>query len=142
MKTEQASVFGFANSLIGVGAFGALTAIGMALLAGAQFKRWFWWLVQVGMIAGAVFVHWLVFQSLYVIGSLCPYCMTVWVVVIVAAWYVTIYNLQSGNIHLAAKYKHITDFTGRHHGDILAVWFLVIIGLILHRFWYYWETLM
>jgi hypothetical protein len=30
---------------------------------------------------------------------------------------------------------------GRHHGDILLLWFLIIVALILKRFWYYWSTL-
>lgn len=141
MKTEQSSVFGFANSLIGVGAFAALVALGMALLAGAQFKKWFWWLIQAGMLFGLVFVHWLFFQSLYVIGSLCPFCMAVWVVTITSAWYITLYNLQAGNIPPPAKYKSVADFAGRHHGDILAIWFIVLTALILQRFRYYWETL-
>ena len=29
-----------------------------------------------------MFVHWLIFQSLYRIGALCPYCMVVWAVTI------------------------------------------------------------
>ena len=29
-----------------------------------------------------VFIHWLIFQSLYRIGALCPYCMVVWAVTI------------------------------------------------------------
>ncbi len=35
-----------------------------------------------GTLLGTVFVHWLIFQSLYRIGALCPYCMVVWAVTI------------------------------------------------------------
>ena len=47
------------------------------------------------MTFGVVFVHWLIFQSLYVIGALCPYCMVVWAVTIPIFWYVTLHNLRS-----------------------------------------------
>ena len=32
--------------------------------------------------SASVFMHWLIFQSLYRIGALCPYCMVVWAVTI------------------------------------------------------------
>ena len=47
------------------------------LLAGARPPRWYWAGLGVGVLFGAVFVHWLIAQSLYRIGALCPYCMLV-----------------------------------------------------------------
>lgn len=137
MTTSQASVFGFANSLIGIIGFTALMTVGLALLAGAKFKRWFWLLMQLAATFGVVFVHWLIFESLYRIGSLCPYCMATWVVVIPIFWYVTLYNLELGNLVASRWLRRIGKFVLRHHGDILVIWFLVIVCLILHRFWYY-----
>jgi len=137
MTTSQASVFGFANSLIGIVGFAALMTVGLALLAGAKFKRWFWLLVQLAATFGVVFIHWLIFESLYRIGSLCPYCMATWAVVIPIFWYVTLYNLQLGNVAAPKRLQRLGKFVLRHHGDILIVWYLIIIGLALHRFWYY-----
>ncbi len=141
MKTWQASVFGFPNSLIGIAGFAIVTTVGMALLAGATFKRWFWWGLQAGTVFGASFVTWLQYQSIYRISALCPYCMVVWSVTIPIFWYVTLYNLRQGHIKLPARLKNLGNFLERHHGDILLVWFLIIIGLILNHFWYYWSTL-
>jgi uncharacterized membrane protein len=142
MKTAQASVFGFANSLIGVGAFAALATLGMAQLAGAQFKRWFWQIVQIGMLFGLGFVHWLFFESVYQIGSLCPYCMVVWVVTITTAWYIMLFNLQNGHIHIHRKLTRVVQFMTRHHSDILIIWFIIFAVLILYRFWYYFGGLL
>lgn len=141
MKSEQASVFGFANSLVGVAGFAAVVTIGIGILAGAKYKRWFWLGLQAGVTFGLLFVHWLMYQSIFVIGKLCPYCMVVWSVMIPLFLYVSFYNARVNNIKVPEKYKPISDFKQRHHGDILIFWFVVIITIILIRFWDYWQTL-
>ena len=35
----------------------------------------------------------------------------------------------------------LNKFIQKHHGDILITWYLIIIGLILNHFWFYWKTL-
>lgn len=137
MKTSQAMAFGFANSVIGLAAYASLTTIGVAMLAGAQFKRWFWRLVQAGVALGVLFVHWLAYQSIFQIGSLCPYCIVVWIATITAGWYITLYNLRNGHLKLPARLRQAVDFASKHHGDVLAVWLLLIAGVIIYRFWYY-----
>ena len=110
MKTPEASVFGFANSLIGVMGFTVVATIGMAIIAGAKFKRWFWLGLQVGTIFGIGFVHWLIYQSVFDIGKLCPYCIVVWSVMIPIFVYTTLYNLRFGNITVPAKLKSVNAF--------------------------------
>jgi uncharacterized membrane protein len=137
MKADQSSVFGFANSLIGIGGFAGLVTVGIALTAGANFKRWLWMVIQGVSTLGLIFTHWLIFESLYRIGSLCPFCMVVWSVTIPIFWYLTLYNLKLSTY----SRNPIFLFAYRHHADVLILWFLIIIGLILNRFWYYWVTL-
>ena len=48
-------------------------------------------------------MHWLIFQSLYVIGALCPYCMAVWAVTIPICWYVTLHNLERGHLPVSTR---------------------------------------
>lgn len=141
MITDQASVFGFANSLIGITGFAVVVTIGMGLLAGAKYKRWFWLGLQAGTIFGIAFVHWLMYQSIFVIGKLCPYCMVVWSIMLPIFFYTTLYNLRVSNIKVAGKLKQFSGFVQRHHGDILILWYVLIIGTILVRFWDYWQTL-
>jgi len=78
ITTEQASAFGFPNSLIGIASFSVLTTVGVVLLARAQLPRWFFLGVLTGSFLGTVFVSWLAYQSVFVIGALCPWCMVVW----------------------------------------------------------------
>jgi len=140
--SSQAHAFGFPNYFIGIAGYAGLTTIGVAMLAGAEFKRWFWQTVQAGLSFAMAFITWLQFQTLYRIGALCVFCMVVWAVSAPMFWYVTIYNLRQNNIKPPHRLAGLVDFSRRHHGDVLLLWFLIIIGLILRQFWYYWSTLL
>ncbi len=136
--TKQATAFGFPNPFIGLAAFPVLATVGLAMLAGARLKRWFWLSLEAAMLAGLAFAYWLLFQSIYRIHALCPYCLVVDVVIITGAWYVTLYNIDKKHIKLpAGKPQKVYDWIRRRHLDILILWFLIIIGLILKHFWYY-----
>lgn len=138
MMSDQASAFGFPNPFIGLGAFPVVAVIGGAILAGAKFKRWFWLGLNAGLVFALGFVHWLFFQSVYNIGALCPYCMAVWAVSITSFWYVTLYNIDQKNIRLPkGRPQKVYAWVRKHHLDILVLWLLVIGGLILNHFWYY-----
>ncbi|MEJ0073668.1 MAG: hypothetical protein WDN27_06410 [Candidatus Saccharibacteria bacterium] len=52
-------------------------------------------------------------------------------------WYVTLFNFYNGYIKLPAQLKSTGRFVKRHHLDILISWFIIVIALILHHFWYY-----
>lgn len=140
INTKQAAAFGFPNPFLGLVGFAVVATIGAAMLAGATFKRWFWLGLQAGVVFGIGFVTWLQFESMYRIHALCPYCMVVWTVMVPLFWYVTLYNLREKNIPVAKKYQGFVDFLQRHHGDILVLYYLSLIAVILHHFWYYWST--
>jgi uncharacterized membrane protein len=139
--SHQAEAFGFPNYFLGLAGYGAVTAIGAALLAGAKFRRWFWQLVEGGMVFAFIFMTWLQFQTLYRIGALCIFCMVLWAFTWPMFWYLTLYNLKNGNIKLPKKLNGVVAFAYRFHAEILTTWYVVIIALILKRFWYYWKTL-
>lgn len=96
LNSPQGSVFGFPNPIIGLGAWIAPIVVGVALLAGAKFANWFWWLFELGMLFAIGFVIWLIGQSIFVIHTLCPWCMVTWSVVIPTFYAVTLYILRSG----------------------------------------------
>ena len=96
LESAQGAVFGFPNPLLGLGGFVAPIAVGFALLAGARFARWFWIAFNVGILGALIFVGWLIGQSVYVLGTLCPWCMLVWSVTIPLFLVVTFRNLAEG----------------------------------------------
>lgn len=139
--SSQAHAFGFPNYFIGIAGYGVLATVGTAMLAGARFKRWFWRLTEAGLLFAVGFLTWLQFQTLYRIGALCIFCMIVWAATIPMFWYTTLYSFQKGHLPTPKWSKKPLAFVRRHHADILILWFLIIIALILKRFWYYWQTL-
>ena len=78
MLSKQAEVFGFPNSLIGIGTFAMMLVIAVALLMEIRFPKLFWQLVLAGTALAVLFCHWLAFQTTFEIGALCPYCMVAW----------------------------------------------------------------
>lgn len=105
LNADQGAAFGVPNPLLGVIGFVAPIAVGVALLAGARFARWFWLLFNAGVLAGFVFVIWLIGQSIYSLGTLCPNCMIVWSVMLPMFWVVTLRNAAEG--HLGARLKNL-----------------------------------
>lgn len=92
----QASLFGFPNAILGVAGFVVPIVIGVAILAGANFKSWFWRCAVVGLGLAWFFVTWLFSQSVYDIGVLCPYCLVVWLSTIPMWWTVLIVTIIHG----------------------------------------------
>jgi uncharacterized membrane protein len=138
MQSKQANIFGFPNPFIGLGAFPVVAVIGAAMLAGAKFKRWFWLGLEIGLGLSLAFAYWLLFESVYRIHALCPYCLGVDLVEITISWYVTLYILDDKLIRLPkGRSQKIYDWIRLHHLDILISWLLIITALILKHFWYY-----
>jgi uncharacterized membrane protein len=139
MTTPQASALGFPNSLIGIAAFSVVAVTGVLAVAKVSLPRWYWVGLAVGTLVGTVFVHWLIFQSLYRIGALCPYCMVVWVATISLLVVVASIALgPAGRIHESAVALELY----RWRWSIATLWFTAVFLLILARFWNYWSTLL
>jgi uncharacterized membrane protein len=139
MVTPQASVLGFPNPLLGLVGFTVVIVTGVLAVAKVDLPQWYWIGLTVGTLIGVVFVHWLIFQSLYRIGALCPYCMVVWVVtvsllVVVAsiAFRPALQRRQSGAVWVLYQWRW----------SIAAMWFTAVFLLIMVRFWNYWSTIL
>ena len=92
----QGAILGFPNPIIGLGGFVAPIAVGVALLAGAAFARWFWIAFNIGVAGAFAFCLWLAYQSIFNLGTLCPWCMLVWSMVIPMFWALTLFNAREG----------------------------------------------
>jgi uncharacterized membrane protein len=139
MQSKQANAFGFPNPFIGLGAFPAVAVVGGAILAGAtKLKRWFWLTLEAGYALGVAFAYWLLFESVYRIHALCPYCLTIDVVMTITFWYLTLYVIDQKHLKLPkGKSAPAYAWLRRHHADLLITWFIIVIALILKHFWYY-----
>lgn len=142
MTTDQAEVLGFPNPLIGIAVLPMVAATGAAVLAGTQLARWYWLGLQAGATAGMAFVCWLIFQSLYRIGALCPYCMVVWCVVLPIFCYLTLRNASQGVFGERVARARTVRIVGEAHALVLTAPALVVVALIGEQFWSYWSTLL
>ena len=103
LDSWQGSLFGFPNPILGLTGWVAVIVVGAALLAGARFDRWFWIVFNLGVAAALALVVFLIYTSVFVLGTLCPWCMVTWVATIPTFLIVTLHNLRSGTIPLPAR---------------------------------------
>ncbi|MFD5818929.1 vitamin K epoxide reductase family protein [Streptomyces sp. NPDC127038] len=139
MSSAQGSVFGFPNMLLGLAAFAVVAALGVAVLTGSRLSRGLWLALETGALAGVVFVHWLIVQSLYELDKICPYCACVWLSTIALFWYVTVHCLERGVLPAPHRVLVVVRET---HWMLLGAWYGVIALLVLTRFWPYWSGLL
>lgn len=127
VKTDQASFFGFPNSLIGVSSFPILALVGVLILLEVNIFKWI--LQTIAFMSGlaTLFVSWLAYQSIYVIEILCPYCIVVW------GMTVPIFFLTTRDLLNASRNKNLkllVPFTG----FLTLAWFLVVGAAIFLQF--------
>ncbi|MFJ2113224.1 MULTISPECIES: vitamin K epoxide reductase family protein [unclassified Streptomyces] len=137
MKSAQASVFGFPNPMLGLVGYAVVICVGMGLLAGARYRRWFWLGLNAGALFGVGFCTWLQYQSLYNINSLCLWCCLAWVGTIIMFWYVTAHNVRTGAIPAPSWLR---GFLGEFAWLLPAVHIGIIGMLILTRWWDFWTS--
>lgn len=115
MLSKQAEVFGFPNSIIGVATFAMMLVVAVALFLGIRFPKVFWQLLLAGTALAVLFCHWLAFQTTFVIGALCPYCMV--------AWFATLLVLSVGLRELLQlKKEALTDESSQVAVETIQKW--------------------
>ena len=105
MQSWQAALFGFPNQFIGVIGFTVVITIGVAILGGARFANWWWHATSIGLGLAMIFCLWLWIQAVYVINTLCLYCMVVWAVTIPAAILIFVRNVSRDLLKVTPRTK-------------------------------------
>ena len=135
INTAQAAIFGFPNPVLGVIGFTIVIMFGALLFAGVELPRSMWLGLNIGALAGMFLIIWLVGQSLYVIGALCPWCMVVWAITIPIFWQVTTDNLASNRLSLGKSFSEIIVTL---KWILVASSYLIIMALIFVRWSDFW----
>ena len=117
----QGKVFGFPNPLLGLMMFPAAIIVGVAMLGRVRFPNWFWLVFNLGHWFALAFIAWLSTESIWFIGTICPWCSLVYAVVIPMWLMVTLHNMSAG------RYGRGLVRTG----DVLAGW-VPLITLVLY----------
>lgn len=136
--TEQASVFGFPNPIIGLISFSVIITLSVLLISRIVLPKWIWLGLNLGALAGMVFAGWLIFQSLYVIDALCPWCMVAWVGAILIFWITTAENAEAGRFTRSGNPGLTSDILSSLRWVFIGATFLVIMGLIFINWMDFW----
>lgn len=131
------AVFGFPNSFLGIVFFVFLFASGLALLAGGEnLKPWFWKIQFIINVALLGFAVWFFSVSLYVIGNLCIFCIFIWLSAIVISWYGFWWHVSNQTYGFMKK-LHIPKSISDWHMVVPIAIVIVMVILVLIRFRYY-----
>ncbi|PWD52271.1 vitamin K epoxide reductase [Serinibacter arcticus] len=117
-RAWQAQVLGFPNAFIGLATEPVVLTIAVAGFAGVRFPRWFMFAAQIGYLLGLVFAFWLFFQSMFVIGSLCPWCLTITVFTTVTFFTMLHINVVENNLPLSRRGQEIALTLVRNNVDV------------------------
>lgn len=84
----QSSVFGFPNSLMCIVFFTFMLGLGVAGLSGSAMSKWVRYIAQFLSLFFLGFGAWYLWQSIYVVGAICIYCLACYAGVILLnfAW--------------------------------------------------------
>ncbi|MGV8847599.1 vitamin K epoxide reductase family protein [Tessaracoccus sp.] len=130
-STWQASVFGFPNAFLGLISEPVVLTIAVASLAGTKFPRWFMFTANAVYLLGVIFAYWLLYQSTFVIGALCPWCLLVTVSTTFVFVSMTHWNILEGNLFLGPR-THLRALAFVRGGWLtisLVVW-LTVMALV------------
>jgi len=129
LASDQGSLFGFPNPFIGLMAWPVVITIGVAILAGAHFARWFWIGLNLGVTGALAFVIWLIAQSIYVLDVLCPWCMLTWAVTIPVFLAVTLHNLREGHLPAPERVRSLAAVLLRWIAVITVACYAIVLVL-------------
>ncbi|NDA50337.1 MAG: aminotransferase class V-fold PLP-dependent enzyme [Actinobacteria bacterium] len=138
ITTDQASAFGFPNPIMGLIGFPVVISMGVLLLSKVELPRWVWLGLNLGALFGFGFAIWLITQSLYVIGALCPWCMVVWAATIPVFWIVTADNAAAGRLSGRSGPGAVAQTVGSLRWVLIGASYLVVLALIFIRWMDFW----
>lgn len=125
----QAHLFGFPNAFLGLLAEPVVITIAVASLGGVRFPRWFMLAAQIVYTVGVLFAYWLFYQSMFVIGALCPWCLLVTVSTTLVWFTLTRVNIRDGNLFLPPRTHETWNRYIAADFDVIIVviWILVLV---------------
>lgn len=144
MGASQSEVGGIPNTFFGIAAFTALGVVGVLLLTGVKLVPWIWRTMHGVAAAGLGAMLYLYFQSVFRIHAICPWCFFVWLTVFPIFLGISVYTIRE-HIYKVPRSKVlalICYVVQKYPSELLVLWYALLIGLLLVKFWYYWGTLL
>ncbi|WP_433221544.1 vitamin K epoxide reductase family protein [Dactylosporangium sp. CS-047395] len=135
-RSWQAHLFGFPNAFFGLTAEPVVITLAVASLGGVRFPRWFMLAAQLVYTIGVAFAYWLFYESSFVIGALCPWCLLVTVSTTLVFATLTHVNVRDGNLPLSARAAPALRAAFAADLDAIAVtiWLLVLVLVVVLKY--------
>ena len=112
------NLLGFTNAILGMTLFlGPIFAAVGALAAPGGMRAWYWLVFAVFVLGGYVLVHVFAYRSIFEFGSLCPWCLIVWLMTIPLFWSVAGWTLRAG----------VWGAGARRVGALIGSWLVLIV---------------
>jgi uncharacterized membrane protein len=112
------NMLGFTNAILGMTLFlGPIFASVGALASPGGMRAWYWRVFAGFVLGGYVLVHVFAYRSIFEFGSLCPWCLIVWLMMIPLFWSVAGWTLQSG----------VWGAGARRIGALIVSWLVLIV---------------
>jgi uncharacterized membrane protein len=132
----QAHLLGFPNAFLGLMAEPVVITIAVASLGGVRFPRWFMFSAQVVYSIGFAFAYWLLYQSMFHIGALCPWCLLVTASTTLVFSTLTHVNIRDGNLFLPLR-THVALRNAINDGFdaiVVTIWLLILALVIVLKY--------
>lgn len=132
----QAQLFGFPTAFLGLMAEPVVITIAVASLSGVRFPRWFMFTAQVVYTIGVILAYWLFYQSMFVIGALCPWCLLVTASTTLVFSTLTHVNIRDGNLPLPPRAQSALRSAVDADLDamVVTIWLLVLALAVVLKY--------
>jgi uncharacterized membrane protein len=124
--TWQANLLGFPNAYLGLISEPVVITVAIAALGGVVFPRWFMLTAQAFYSIGFTFAYWLFFQSYFVIGALCPWCLTITFTTTLVFFSITRVNILDGNLRFGTATSRVQSLV-RSWVDVYAMMIVLAV---------------
>ncbi len=135
-KTSYAELFGFPNAFIGMMSEPVVITVAVAGLSGVKFPRLFMFAAQICYTGGFLFALFLTTISVFIISTMCPWCLTVTLATIFVFFSMTRYNIREENLYLPKKYsKMAKEFIKKDYDKLaMASLIAIIVAIVIIKY--------
>lgn len=130
----SAHLWGFPNSFLGLMAEPVVITVAIAGLAGVHFPRRFMFVAQICYTLGFIFALYLFYTSFFIIGALCPWCLTVTATTTFVWFAITRYNIRENNFYLSQKWSEVAHrFIERDYDKLVlfTIVFVLVVAILI-----------
>lgn len=132
----QAQVFGFPNAFLGLIFEPIVITIALAGLGKVRFPRWFMFAAQCIYTIAIGFAYWLFSQSMFVIGSLCPWCLLVTLSTTLVFMTLLHANVLQDNLFLSRRAQRRALELTKADVDVYltAAWLVLLVAAVVLKY--------